>query len=265
MDDGSTDGTSNLVEKYRREGNLNIEYYYHTNRHKYITVFEGIKKVKTSYFMILDSDDSWPEDSLEFLFEEVSKIEDQKNYIGVMGNSADEEGNLVGTAYPKDVFDGSIFDMRYKYKVRGDKFGIFITETYHKWLNGYDYSLYEGKGYIPQSVFFNQYDSKGIKTRFINKVVRYYHKDEDDNQSVSNTRWTGKNVFGLAEGYKSLVNNYSSKLFSFPIPLLRNMAGYLLYSSKDKRSYNTVIKEVNPFWAKTLAIVLYPIISILKK
>jgi hypothetical protein len=49
-----------------------------------------------------------------------------------MGLSADENGKIVGDKYPNNGFDGSIFEMRYKYKVRGDKFGIFITKTYQR-------------------------------------------------------------------------------------------------------------------------------------
>ena len=45
-----------------------------------------------------------------------------------MGLSADENGKIVGDKYPNNGFDGSILEMRYKYKVRGDKNGLFITK-----------------------------------------------------------------------------------------------------------------------------------------
>src|SRR5690606_28450791 len=97
-----------------------IDYYYNTNQHKFHTVFEGIKKVKSPYFMILDSDDSYPADAFEFLLNEIEKIPNQDEFISVMGLSGDENGNTIGDRYPKE-FDGTVFEMRYKYKVRGDK------------------------------------------------------------------------------------------------------------------------------------------------
>src|SRR5690606_10027348 len=64
MDDGSNDGTEELVKNFQKESPFEIEYFYGSNQHKFHTVFEGIKKVKTPYFVILDSDDSYPEDAL---------------------------------------------------------------------------------------------------------------------------------------------------------------------------------------------------------
>ena len=182
-----------------------------------------------------------------------------------MALSADEKGDIVGDVYPNDGFDGSIFDMRYKYKVRGDKFGIFISKTYKKWIENKDYSKYEGKGYIPQSVIFNEYDAKGVKTRFINKIVRIYHKDENDAASVSNTRWTGKNVFGLKEGYLSFLNSYQSMLFGYPKVLFRNLVGYQYYSLKNKNSISEIISSPKNIIIKILGILIFPMSFIYHK
>lgn len=265
MDDGSTDNTSSLVAKFQEENVFPIEYYQQPNRHKFLTVLDGIRKVKSKYHMVIDSDDTYPTNALETLYNEVEKIENQDEYIGLMGLSADENGNIVGDSYPNNGFDGSIFDMRYKYKVRGDKFGIFISKTYLQQIEGKDFIHYEGKGYIPQSVIFNQYDSKGIKTRFINKVVRTYLKDENDSASVSNTRWTGKNVFGLREGHLSFINCYGDRLLSYPKPVLRNLIGYQFYSFKNKNNISEIISQPKNIIIKTLGLLLLPLSFIYHK
>lgn len=256
MDDGSTDDTKQLIEKYQVENLFEIEYFWNKNQHKFVTVFEGIKKVTSKYFMIVDSDDSYPENALQILFDEVEKINNQDEFISVMGLSQFEDGSIVGNQYPDNGFDGSIFDMRYKYKVRGDKFGIFITKTYQQLLTNFDYSLYVGKGYIPQAVFFNTYDSDGVKTRFVNKIVRNYHLDEDDANSVSNTRWTGKNTFGLMEGYRAFLNSYGTKLFKYPKALIRNLVGYQVYSIINQKKFGEMNKGLKYF--KFLSFILYP-------
>ncbi len=258
LDDGSTDNTPEAVEEFKKTSPFEIIYRKHHNRHKFLTVLDGIKEVKTPYFIILDSDDTYPEDALEILITEARKITNQNDYIGVMGLSADEEGHIVGDQYPNDGFDGSIFEMRYKYKVRGDKNGILFTNTYLKEIEGKDFSKYEGKGYIPQSVIFNEYDAKGIKTRFINKIVRYYLKDENDVASVSNTRWSGKNVFGLAEGHLSFLNAYGYKLFSYPKTLLRNLIGYQTFALKSKKKNSGIIFAIENPIIKILGIFTFP-------
>ena len=258
LDDGSTDETEEVVKKFQQENLFEIIYKKDKNRHKFLTVLDGIKSVKTPYFMVLDSDDAYPEDALETLISEVEKIENQDDYIAVMGLSADENGKIVGDKYPNNGFDGSIFEMRYKYKVRGDKFGIFITKTYQREISEKDFSQYEGKGYIPQSVIFNDYDARGIKTRFVNKIVRFYLKDDDDAASVSNTRWSGKNLFGLAEGHLSFLNSYGNQLFFYPKALLRNLIGYQTYALKSGRKISTIFNEIKNPVIKVLGIFLLP-------
>ena len=266
LDDGSTDNTSTVVENFQLLNPFfEIIYKKDKNRHKFLTVLEGVKMVKTPYFMVLDSDDAYPEDALETLISEVEKIENQDNYVAVMGLSADENGKIVGDKYPNNGFDGSIFEMRYKYKVRGDKFGIFITKTYQREISGKDFSQYEGKGYIPQSVIFNEYDARGIKTRFVNKIVRFYLKDDDDAASVSNTRWSGKNLFGLTEGHLSFLNSYGNQLFFYPKALLRNLIGCQTYALKSGRGIFRIIADVKNPWIKVLGILTFPFSLIYQK
>ena len=266
LDDGSTDNTHEVVQNFQLLNPFfEIIYKKDKNRHKFLTVLEGVKMVKTPYFMVIDSDDTYPEDALENLISEVEKIDNQDDYISVMGLSADENGHIVGDQYPNNGFDGSILEMRYKYKVRGDKFGIFITQTYQREIAGKDYSQYEGKGYIPQSVIFNDYDAKGVKTRFINKVVRFYLKDEDDTASVSNTRWSGKNLFGLAEGHLSFLNAYGNQLFSYPKALIRNVIGYQIYALKSGRKTSTILTEIKNPLIKILGFFALPFSFIYQK
>lgn len=259
IDDGSTDNTTDVVREFQSENVFRIEYYKKENQHKFLAVLEGVKMVKSKYHMVVDSDDSYPDNALETLYDEVEKIKNQDEYIGLMGLSADENGNIVGNKYPYEGFDGSIFDMRYKYNVKGDKFGIFISKSYLKQIENKDYSLYKGKGYIPQSVIFNEYDAKGLKTRFINKVVRIYHKDENDTESVSNTRWTGKNVFGLREGHLSFLNAYQTKLFFYPKALMRNLIGFQYYSLKNKNNSLETLSAPKNIWIKSLGIFTFPL------
>ena len=266
LDDGSTDNTTEVVENFQLFNPFfEIIYKKDKNRHKFLTVLEGVKMVKTPYFMVVDSDDIYPEDALETLISEVEKIENQDNYVAVMGLSADENGKIVGNQYPNNGFDGSIFEMRYKHNVRGDKFGIFITKTYQREISGKDFSQYEGKGYIPQSVIFNEYDAKGIKTRFMNKVVRFYLKDDDDGASVSNTRWSGKNLFGLAEGHLSFLNCYGNQLLSYPKALLRNLIGYQTYAIKSGRKISTIFNEIKNPVIKILGFFALPFSFIYQK
>ena len=258
MDDGSTDGTRELVAEFKRDSPFEIEYFYNENQHKFHTVFGGIKKVETPYFIILDSDDSYPENAFEILIGEAEKIENPADFISVMGLSGDENGNVVGDKYPVE-FDGSVFEMRYKYKVKGDKNGVFFSKSYLKELEKFEYQSLPKGIYIPQSVFFNTYDAKGLKTRFINKIIRTYHKDENDAASVSNTRWSGKNRYGLMLGHQSFLNAYGKQLFLYPKALIRNLIGYQVYAIKNQKTYPQIISGIQQPLFRFLGFLIFPI------
>lgn len=255
MDDGSTDDTAELIENFKKECPFEIDYFHHSNRHKFHTVIDGIEKVKTPYFTILDSDDWNPPDALLTLLNEVEKIENPDEFIGVMGLSADENGKVVGDKYPME-FDGSIFDMRYKLKVKGDKNGMFITKTYQRILEEFDYSKIPERVNAPHRVIFNYYDAKGIKTRFINKIVRIYFQDQDDKDSLSHLRDKGKNLIGLKLAHRSFLNDYGKKLYSHPKILLRNLIGYEVYSLASGNSFREINEGLDSF--KSLATICYP-------
>lgn len=247
MDDGSTDETKQLVEEFQKNADFEIDYYYNENQHKFHTVFEGVRKVTSPYFVIWDSDDAYPSDSLQILYQEITNLPKNQQFIAVMGLCAYENGELVGDKYPEEVYDGFILDIRYKHKVKGDKNGIFITSVYKEVLQKLDTTTFEKGVYIPYSVFYNLYDSLGYKTRFVNKIIRFYMFDEADQSSVSNTRGSGKNRYGLMVGHLSFVNDYGEKLLKFPKALVRNLIGYQVYALAYGKVFWKINKELKHY------------------
>ena len=64
-DDGSNDGTRELVEKWKKEGKLEIIYLYQNNNGKHIAANEA-RAIARGYFDVgLDSDDFMREDALD--------------------------------------------------------------------------------------------------------------------------------------------------------------------------------------------------------
>ncbi len=254
MDDGSTDNTKELVQKFIDENPFEIEYHWNENAKKFYTVFEGIKKVESDFFTILDSDDAYVENGLELMYNVINQL-NKDTYISATFNSQFPDGALVGTLFP-DNLDGSILEMRYKFKIQGDKHTIFMTEKYHKYLERFDYEIFKDK-YAPQKIFFNIYDGLGEKSKFVNECVRVYYQDEDDNASMSNERVKPSSYFGLQEGHRSFLNSYGSKLFSYPGALVRNLVGYHVYSMLNHKSFLEINKGLNHF--KLLSAMIYPL------
>jgi len=255
IDDGSSDKTKELVEAFQKISDFKIRYYHQENQHKFLTFFRGIDLAEGKYFSPLDSDDALPKDSMEILVNTWEQINDNQNIVFVSTLCEDQFGKIVGDQFPKDPFICSIFDMRYKYKIKGDKWGMGKTEIYKKMkLNFGDLA---GKGFIPEGVFQFQFDKLGLHY-CINKVTRIYFRDKDDEQSLANQFYDKKNAFGLAENYKAFLNTYSSKIWSNPMPVLRNLGGYLKFAKIDGRSLGKITSELKSTEMKVLANLLYP-------
>ncbi len=260
IDDGSTDNTKELVEEFQKNADFKIRYYHQENQHKFLTFFRGIDLAEGKYFSPLDSDDALPKDSMEILVNTWQGIPDGEKIVFVSTLCEDQFGNLVGDRFPKDPLVCSIFDMRYKFKVRGDKWGMGKTEIYKKMK--LDLEDLSGKGFIPEGVFQFQFDKLGLHY-CINQVTRIYFRDKEDEQSLANQFYDDKNAFGLAENYKAFLNTYHSKFFSNPKTLIRNVGGYLKFSIIDKRSFAKTVKELDSSLMKTLASIFYPIFKII--
>ncbi|MDF2933106.1 MAG: glycosyl transferase family 2 [Chryseobacterium sp.] len=255
IDDGSTDNTKDLVEGFQKEADFKIRYYHQENQHKFLTFFRGIDLAEGQYFSPLDSDDALPPDSMEILVNTWESISDSQNIVFVSTLCEDQFGNIVGDRFPRDPLICSIFDMRYKYKIKGDKWGMGKTEIYKKMkLNFGDLA---GKGFIPEGVFQFQFDKLGFHY-CINEVTRIYFRDKTDEQSLANQFYDKKNAFGLAENYKAFLNTYNSKIWSNPVAILRNLGGYLKFSKIDGRSLKKIISDLEASEIKIFAYLIYP-------
>ena len=253
IDDGSTDNTKDLVENFKQNAHFEIEYHYQENAHKFISIIRGVKFCNTEYFTILDSDDAILPNALEILLDEIKNVPD--DIVFVCGLAVDEKGQLIGEEYPKSPQDCSIFEMRYHYKVRGDKWGLGFAKVFRN-MNLQE-EKYLGKGFIPEGVYQFLFDVQG-KHRFINKAVRVYHRDLEDEHSLANNFYDVKNAFGLSQSYLTFINVYADKIYNYPKTLLRNLIGYQYYSLKNRSSISEVISSPKNIIIKILGILIFP-------
>ncbi len=65
IDDGSTDNTATLVEKWKREDRIPIQYVYKENGGLHTGYNKAIELINTELCMCVDSDDWLPDDAVE--------------------------------------------------------------------------------------------------------------------------------------------------------------------------------------------------------
>lgn len=85
IDDGSYDNTKSLVENWKAEGKIIIDYYYKENGGIHTAYNLGIEKADTELFICIDSDDFMPNDGVKNIlnFWEQNKSDDVAGIIGL--------------------------------------------------------------------------------------------------------------------------------------------------------------------------------------
>jgi len=104
IDDGSTDGTEDLIKFWQKKSPFSIIYHKQPNQGKHVAYNTAAKFAKGELFTAIDSDDEIIPTTLERLkFHWDNFTIQEKSYVaGISFNSNDQFGNLVGTKFPKD-------------------------------------------------------------------------------------------------------------------------------------------------------------------
>ncbi|VFR20909.1 Dolichol-phosphate mannosyltransferase in lipid-linked oligosaccharide synthesis cluster [plant metagenome] len=172
VDDGSTDGTEALVRGWMAEAPFPLRYLTQDHGHKKAAFNRGVREANGELFVALDSDDEMPADALAILAQAWEAIEPsaRARYSAITGLCARPDGTVVGDAYPSDVFDSSPIDMYFRHDVHGEKFGFQRTDV----LARFPFPEHI-QGFVPESLVWWAIAREGYATRFINRVVRYYH------------------------------------------------------------------------------------------
>ena len=103
VDDGSTDGTRELVEAWKAEASFPIRYEWQENRGKHIASNKGIALARGELFITADSDDEFPPTALETfkrVWESIPEAE-RPGFAGAAGLCVDQRGRLVGDRFPR--------------------------------------------------------------------------------------------------------------------------------------------------------------------
>ena len=133
IDDGSTDGTAELVKQWQQEGNdFPIVYQWQPNQGKHIAYNAVAKLARGLLFTSIDSDDEVVPTLLERLKYHWDKFTPgEKNIVsGISFLGLNQHGVLVGTKYPRDYQIMDLMGMYYLNRVKGDKGAMLQTRAF---------------------------------------------------------------------------------------------------------------------------------------
>ena len=178
VDNGSTDPTAELIEEFRQEADFPIRYLCQEDRGKHASMNRAVLAAKGRFFLTLDSDDGCIPTALGRFVQRWNEIPeaDRPGFSGVSSLCMDQDGNLIGTSFPADPTDSDSREIRYRAKVKGEKWGFQRTDVMRMHL------FPETPGYaglIPPSRIWSEI-ARNYRTRYINEVLHIYWQDQAD-------------------------------------------------------------------------------------
>lgn len=170
VDDGSKDGTEEVVNSQFtiRSPQFPIRYFYQENGGKHRAINRGVKEAQGELFLIVDSDDTLPELSLERINYYYQQVRDDIRFGGVCGYMAHHDGTIIGRGCDIPVLDTNSIDLRYKYHVQGDMLEVFRTAV----LKEISFPEIENEKFVPEALVWNRIACK-YQLRVFHEVVYY--------------------------------------------------------------------------------------------
>ena len=169
VDDGSVDVTREVVESFMNgNNNFPIRYFYQENGGKHRAINHGVREANGELFLILDSDDSLPNNSLELITKVYSQIKDDDSFGGVCGYMAHHDGTIIGKGNEENILDTNTIDLRYRYNVKGDMCEVFKTSV----LREDPFPEIDGEKFCPEALVWNRI-AKKYRLRVFRNVIYF--------------------------------------------------------------------------------------------
>ncbi len=167
IDDGSTDGTEELVKSWYKEDNgFEIRYIYKENGGMHTAHNEAYRNIDTELNVCIDSDDAMPHDAVEIIEQAWKRVRDC-DYAGLIGLDANmETGDTIGDGFPADMKETTLSGY-YATGRTGDKKLVYRTEV----INSVpEYPVFENEKYVALAYKYRLIDQQ-YKLSVVNEAI----------------------------------------------------------------------------------------------
>lgn len=154
IDDGSSDGTDEMIKQICSEGIIDIKYEKQENHGKYYTLLEAIKKCTTDTFICIDSDDYVTKDFIECLNKKWNEWKHDSEIIGIVYPRYYSNGERSCRNFPKDNTKTNFCQLSDLYCIKGET--VILLRT--KYIQQFQYPEFPNEKFISEEILYNLYD-----------------------------------------------------------------------------------------------------------
>ena len=175
VDDGSVDGTADLVASWATACAYPVRLLSRPNGGKHRALNRGIPEAAGSWIFIVDSDDRLPPDALEKIAALVPEAEADPGIGGIMGLRYDGEGRRIGENFPPGLRRRDAATLTFVDGLRGDKAEVFKASV----LRGFPFPEFEGEKFITECVVWFRIARAGFDLLLLDEAIYICEYRED--------------------------------------------------------------------------------------
>lgn len=199
VDDGSSDNTEEIVNKWVEEQAIKIKYVRKENGGKHTAFNVGVQNASSDLFFCVDSDDFVPKTCVEDILNAWDGVIDD-NVAGIIGMKTDTGGKFLCGEFPQGVLTTTTYDLTRIHQCYGEKSLVYRTEVLRK----FPYPEIENEKFIGECVVYDRID-KDYTMLLLNKVLTICEYQSDGLTAMIFTTML-KNPTGYKIYYKQRID-----------------------------------------------------------
>ena len=245
MDDGSTDGTAKLIEKFINENKFDIQYYSQENKGKMVAINNLLPYSTGELIIECDSDDYFKQNAFLTIKNTCNEL-DENTYAMCYLKYDQNECNIGNLFKEKET---TMFDLYFKQGEKGEMALVYNANIRQQ----YNYELEKDEKFVTEARMYHKMDLK-YKIKCINEPIMICEYQEGG---------YSKNIIEVFKKYPKGYYEYFKEMFDRDLrgiylkKRLYILKHYILFSYLTKKSFKESINNVKGVFNKVLVTIMY--------
>lgn len=196
IDDGSTDGTKELVKGFGDNG-FEIEYQRKSNGGKHTALNFSHPYIKGKLVIIVDSDDFLLPEAVEVICEDWKRFQERQDVGGLSYFRCDKNGKPYSSAAKEYYYIDNDISYRVNHFITGDRCEVVRTDVFTQ----YPFPVFENETFMSEGWFWRKMALKYL-TVYVNRSL-YICEYLEGGLTKSGRSMRMKNPLGMMENCRS--------------------------------------------------------------
>lgn len=245
MDDGSTDETAKVIEKFINENKFDIQYYSQENKGKMEAINNLLPYATGELIIECDSDDYFKENAFLTIKNTCNEL-DENTYALCYLKYNQNECNIGNLFKEKET---TMFDLYFKQGENGEKALVYNAKI----RKAYSYELENDEKFITEARMYHKMDLKYKIKCFNEPIMICEYQEEGYSKNIIEV--FKKYPYGYYEYFKEMFDmDLKGIYFSKRLYILKH---YILFSYLTNRKFSESLRNIKDICNKILFTLIY--------